>query len=48
MGYSNANIARKYYVEDVTRGYYLDKRCVLRDDQISPKEMYERLASEQK
>lgn len=48
MGYSNANIARKYYVEGVTRGYYLDKRCVLRDDQISPKEMYERLASEQK
>jgi len=46
MGYSNTDIARKYYLQDVTRGYYLGKRCVLKDDRISPKEMYELLTSE--
>jgi len=48
MGYSNSDIARKFYLEDVTRGYYLGKRCVLKDDRISPKEMYEFLSSNKK
>ncbi|MBR9917974.1 hypothetical protein GYB29_09905 [bacterium] len=43
VGYSNTSIAKDYFMEDVPRGYYLDKRCKLIDDKISPKEMYETL-----
>ncbi len=45
MGYANSEIASKYFLEDVSRGYYLGKRCKLKDDNITPKEMYELLAS---
>lgn len=41
VGYSNSEIGGKYYIEDVPRGYYLGKRCKLKNDNISPKEMYE-------
>ncbi|PCJ67206.1 MAG: hypothetical protein COA58_02495 [Bacteroidetes bacterium] len=45
MGYSNTDIATKYFLEDVSRGYYLGKRCKLMDDEITPKEMYEVLTT---
>lgn len=48
MGYANSEIAAKYFLEDVSRGYYLGKRCKLKDDNITPKEMYERLVSSPK
>ncbi|MFY0643218.1 MAG: hypothetical protein JXR19_02000 [Bacteroidia bacterium] len=48
VGYSNASIAELYFLEDVPRGYYLDKKCVLVKDRISPKEMYDILLSEKK
>jgi hypothetical protein len=41
VGYSNSDIAEKYYLENVPRGYYLDKHRRLINDQISPKDMYE-------
>jgi hypothetical protein len=41
VGYSNTDIAEKYFLENVPRGYYLDRNRRLIDDQISPKEMYE-------
>jgi hypothetical protein len=41
VGFSNADIAEKYFLENVPRGYYLDKHRKLIDDQITPKEMYE-------
>jgi hypothetical protein len=44
VGYSNTEIASKYFLEDVSRGYYMSKRCKLRDDNITPKEMYEILS----
>ena len=45
VGYSNEEIAQKFYLEDVTRGYYLGKRRKLISDKISPKEMYTLLQS---
>ena len=41
VGFSNSDIAEKYFLENVPRGYYLDKHHKLIDDQITPKEMYE-------
>jgi hypothetical protein len=41
VGYSNTDTAEKYFLENVPRGYYLDRNRRLIDDQISPKEMYE-------
>lgn len=43
VAYSNSTIGELYYIEDLSRGYYLDKKCRLLDDKISPKEMYLRL-----
>lgn len=43
MGYSNSDIAAQYFLEDVSRGYYLGKRRRLKNDNLSPKEMYELL-----
>mgnify|MGYP001568774808 FL=1 len=43
VGYSNSEIADSYFVEDVPLGFYLGKKCVLIDDRISPKEMYQLL-----
>ncbi len=40
MGYSNSEIGLKYFLEDVPRGYYLGKRCRLKNNNISPKQMY--------
>jgi len=48
MGYSNNEIASKYFLEDVTRGYYMGKKCKLKNDNISPKAMYEYLVANPK
>ena len=48
VGYSNGTIAEQYFMEDVSRGYYLDKKCVLLKDRITPKEMYLLMVSEKK
>lgn len=48
VGFSNSDIASQYFLEDVSRGYYLGKKCVLRDDNISPKELYDQLSSTNK
>lgn len=40
MGYSNREIGTKYFLEDVPRGYYLGKGCRLKNDTLSPKELY--------
>jgi len=48
VGYSNSEIAAKYFVEDVNRGYYLGKKCVLKDNKITPKEMYKLLSTQNK
>jgi hypothetical protein len=45
MGYSNTDIAAMYFLEDVSRGYYIGKKCRLLDDNITPKEMYEVLTT---
>lgn len=41
VGYSNSEIAEKYFLENVPRGYYLDKQRKLIFDKITPKEVYE-------
>jgi len=41
MGYSNSDIAAMYFLEDVSRGYYIGKKRKLKDDNITPKKMYE-------
>lgn len=46
VGYSNSEIAEKYFLENVSIGYYLDKKRRLINDQISPKEMYELMINE--
>jgi hypothetical protein len=46
VGYSNMEIADAFFLEDVTRGYYLGKRRKLINDHISPKEMYDLLKTE--
>jgi hypothetical protein len=46
VGYSNSEIAEKYFLENVSRGYYLNKKRRLINDQISPKEMYELMINE--
>ena len=46
VGYSNSEIAEKYFLENVSIGYYLDKKHRLINDQISPKEMYELMINE--
>jgi hypothetical protein len=46
MGYSNSDIAEKYYLEDVSRGYYLGERRKLINDNLSPKDMYTLLSSQ--
>lgn len=43
VGYSNSEIGEDYFLEDVSRGYYLGKRRKLLNDNISPKEIYELL-----
>jgi hypothetical protein len=40
MGYSNSEIGSSFFLEDVTRGYYIGKRKKLINDRISPKDMY--------
>ncbi len=47
VGYSNSEIGNMYFLEDVNRGYYLGKRRKLKNDKISPKEMYELLLNPQ-
>lgn len=48
MGYANSEIAAQYFLEDVSRGYYLGKRRKLKNDNISPQQMYELLMSKPK
>jgi hypothetical protein len=43
MGFSTADIANKYYLEDTPRGYLADKKQKLINDKISPKEVFELL-----
>ena len=45
VGYSNEVIGEDFFLEDVTRGYYLGKRRKLKNDRISPKEMFELMQS---
>ena len=48
MGYSNNEIGVKYFLEDLSRGYYLGKRCKLKNDNITPMEMYQLLLNKSK
>lgn len=48
VGYSNTDVATKYFLEDVSRGYYIGKRRKLKNDAISPKEMYLLLVANKK
>lgn len=41
MGFSTAEIGKKYYLEDTPRGYLVDKKQKLINNKISPKEVYE-------
>lgn len=45
IGFSTAQIADLFFLEDVNRGYYLGKRLKLINDKINPKSMYELLKS---
>jgi hypothetical protein len=47
IGFSTAQIADQFFLEDVNRGYYLGKKLKLIDDKIGPKEMYELLQSKE-
>lgn len=40
VGYSNTEIAQKYFVQDVPHGFYLGKKSKLKADNVSPKDMY--------
>ena len=46
VGYSSSDIAEAYFMEDAPRGYYLGKKCVLKDDNVDPKALYELLSTE--
>ena len=48
VGYSNSEIGAKYFLEDVNRGFYIGKHRVLKNDNITPKAMYESLLSKRK
>jgi len=41
VGFSHAEIASQYFLENVPRGYYLGKHRKLINDKISPKELYQ-------
>lgn len=43
MGFSSYSIGRMYYLENLTKGFYIGKRLKLRKDDVSPKQMYEML-----
>ena len=43
LGYSSTDIAEAYFLQDVSRGYYLGKKRKIINDKISPKELYELL-----
>lgn len=45
VGYSNEAIAENFFLEDVTRGYFLGKHRKLKNDRISPKQMYNLMQS---
>ena len=47
VAYSTSDIGELYQLQDIPRGYYLGKRCKLKNDKISPKALYELLSSEQ-
>ncbi|MBT8326930.1 MAG: peroxiredoxin family protein [Bacteroidia bacterium] len=47
VGYSNSEIGSMYFLEDVNRGYYLGKKRKLKNDKLTPKEMYEILQNSQ-
>jgi hypothetical protein len=40
IGFSTKNIAAKYFLEEVPRGYLADKKRKLINDQIRPEEVY--------
>ena len=46
VGYSNNEISKLYFLENVPRGFYLGKRRMLINDKIRPKEMYMLLKKE--
>ncbi len=43
VGYSNNRITKKYFVEDIPHGFLIGKRRKLKQNGISPKEVYEYL-----
>lgn len=43
MGYSSGFIARQFFLESVPYGFYLGKKCKLKQENIKPIEMYEYL-----
>ena len=45
IGFSSTGIGRLFYVGSLTKGVYLKKRCKLKDDDISPKGIYELLSA---
>ena len=48
MGYSNSEIGAHYFLEDLSRGYYLGKRCKLKNDNMTPMQMYQLLVNKSK
>jgi hypothetical protein len=48
IGFSSTGIGRMFYVESLTKGVYLKKRRKLKDDDISPKEVYESMRTKTK
>ncbi len=48
VGYSNSEIGANYFLEDVNRGFYIGKHRILKNDNITPKVMYELLLSKRK
>jgi len=48
VGYSNTDLANMYFLEDVSRGYYIGKRRKLKNDEISPEQMYNLLVANKK
>jgi len=46
IGYSSVAIGRQFFIESVPTGYYLGKKCKLKQEHWSPEQMYNHLKSQ--
>lgn len=46
IGYSSGFIGRQFFLEAVPQGFYLGKKCKLKQEGVSPKEMYDLLVNQ--